>query len=178
MIQPKNPMTSFSAGMLASSLVDMCSYAQALLDKRLLSKAAYQTYFIDRPPLSTGQAANWAYGWGSKIDKQLQQRVIIMNGGMPGVASTVILVPDSNIAVVALSNMRTPQIYAIPKRVLNMYLTGDDMVQTNQEPGADAGHAPNRDAEASQRKSPEAEAGQRQSLDADGRDSSNPSGGL
>jgi CubicO group peptidase (beta-lactamase class C family) len=158
MIKPKNPMTSFSAGMLASSLDDMCLYAQALLDKMILSKGAYQTYLIDRPPLSNGQAANWAYGWASTINKKLNQRVITMNGGLAGVASTVILVPDANMAVVALSNLRKKPVYAIPKRALNMYLTGEDIVPAKQEPGADGAH--------------------RQRPDAEGRDSTNPSGGI
>lgn len=125
-IRPKDPMTSYSAGMLASSLEDLCTYAGALLGQKLLSPAAYKTYWLERPPLSDGSPDNWAWGWGSKINKRLGVRVIAMNGGLPGVASTLLLVPDQNMAVVALSNMRTKPVYAIARRALSIYLSGVD----------------------------------------------------
>jgi CubicO group peptidase (beta-lactamase class C family) len=125
-IKPKDPMTSYSAGMLASSLEDMCTYAGALLGQKLLSPAAYKEYWLDRPPLSDGKPNNWAWGWGSNINKKLNVRVISMNGGLAGVASTLLLVPDQNMAVVALSNMRTKPVYAIAKRAMNIYLSGVD----------------------------------------------------
>jgi len=134
-VAPKNPMTSFSAGMLASSVDDMCIYAQALLDKKILSPAAYNKYLVERPPLSGGQPANWAYGWGSNTNKRLNQRVNSMNGGLPGVASTIILVPDSNMAVVALSNLRKKPVYAIAKRAMMIFLSGEDI-----EPGQGTEH--------------------------------------
>jgi CubicO group peptidase (beta-lactamase class C family) len=135
LIKPKNPATSFSAGMLASSLDDMCRYAAALLDKKILSKAAYQTYFIDRPAQADGKAVNWAWGWGSNINKRLNQRVLSMNGGLPGVATTILLVPDAHMAVVALSNLRTKPVYTIARRAMIIYLTGDDINQP-AEPGS------------------------------------------
>ena len=80
-----------------------------------------------------------------------------MNGGLPGVASTVILVPASNAAVVALSNMRKKPVYAIAKRALNIYLTGDDLAQDNADSSQEGDTRPNQEAP--------------------GRDNSNSSGG-
>ncbi|MBS1996832.1 MAG: beta-lactamase family protein [Cyanobacteria bacterium SZAS LIN-2] len=140
-IAPKNPMTSYSAGMLASSLKDMCAYSQALLDHKILSPAAYQTYMMDRPPLANGQPATWAFGWGSTINKKVNQRVIGMNGGLPGVASTVLLLPDSNVAVVALSNLRKKPVYAIAKRAMAMFVGAQDG-ESNQGPDEAAGAEP------------------------------------
>ncbi len=45
-IEPKNPIKSYSAGMLASSLDDLCTYASALMSLRILSPASYKTYFF------------------------------------------------------------------------------------------------------------------------------------
>jgi CubicO group peptidase (beta-lactamase class C family) len=157
LIHPIDPITAFSAGMLASSLDDMCTYAQALLDQKILSKAAYQTYLVDRPALASGKPARWAWGWGATVNTQLNQRVNSMNGGLPGVASTVILVPASNAAVVALSNMRKKPVYAIAKRALNIYLTGDDLAQDNADSSQEGDTRPNQEAP--------------------GRDNSNSSGG-
>jgi CubicO group peptidase (beta-lactamase class C family) len=130
-IKPKNPMTSYSAGMLASSLNDMCKYAIALLDKKILTEAGYRAYFFERPPLPTGTALNWAYGWGSTENAKLKQHVIAMNGGLPGVSSTVILLPKSNVAVVALANLRRKPVPQVARRAMRMYFGVDDADEAN-----------------------------------------------
>lgn len=124
-IAPKNPWTSYSAGMLAASLGDLCLYAQALLDHKLLSDSAYKTYFYERPPLSTGAAANWGFGWASSINaKAGNRRMLTMNGGLPGVASTIILFPEQRIAVVALANLRHADVYKVSKHAAFAYVNG------------------------------------------------------
>ncbi|MBU6453685.1 MAG: beta-lactamase family protein [Cyanobacteria bacterium REEB67] len=130
-IPPKDPATNFSAGMLASSLHDLCAYSMALLDHKILSAAAYQVYFVERPALSTGEPCPWAYGWGASVNPNIKQRVNGMNGGLPGVASSIMLLPDAKIAVVALANLRRKPVYNIAKRAMLMYV------------GADASGAPN-----------------------------------
>ena len=62
-----------------------------------------------------------------------------MNGGLPGVASAVILVPDSNVAIVALSNLRKKSVYAIAKRAMTIFLTGED-IDPNRGPEHEEGH--------------------------------------
>lgn len=135
-IMPKNPMTSYSAGMLAASLDDLCLYAQAILDHKFLSEAAYRTYLIDRPPLTTGEAAPWAFGWSSTLSPKIgNKRMIAMNGGLPGVASTILLFPDQKIAVVALANLRNPAVYKVCRHAAFTYINGSD---TQSEPEAAA----------------------------------------
>jgi hypothetical protein len=38
-----------------------------------------------------------------------------MNGGLPGIASTIMFFPESNSAVIALCNLRKPQVYNIAR---------------------------------------------------------------
>lgn len=132
-IAPKNPWTSYSAGMLAASLNDLCLYAQAILDHKLLSAVAYKTYLYERPPLSTGAVANWAFGWASSVNaKAGNRRMVIMNGGLPGVASTIILFPEQRIAVIALANLRSADVYKISKHAAFAYVNG--VVAEDDEP--------------------------------------------
>lgn len=119
-IEYKNPQISFSAGMLASTIDDLLKYAQALLNKQLLSPSAYQTLFYQRPPLPAGAPAPWAFGWASKAEDKYGTRMVSMNGGTPGVASTIILFPERNSAVVSLSNLRKPPVYQIARKVASL----------------------------------------------------------
>ena len=105
--------------MLASNSDDMLKYALALMKGQVLTPDAYQTLWYDRPPLTTGELSNWAFGWGSnKIAPAYGgAKAVSMNGGIPGVASTMILLPEKNSAVVALCNLRKPPVYKIAKEV-------------------------------------------------------------
>lgn len=117
-IEYKNPEVSFSAGMLASTSDDLVQYVFGLLSRKMLSPQAYQTLWYTRPPLTTGAPSPWAFGWSaSKKEKMGGQYVIAMNGGTPGVASSIILFPESNSAVISLSNLRKPPVYQIAQKV-------------------------------------------------------------
>lgn len=134
-VRYKNPEVSFSAGMLATNLDDMIRYVEALLQRQMLSPAAFKTLWYERPPLSTGQPDHWAFGWGARDDAAFGGRVCAMNGGLPGVASTVILLPDRNCAVIALSNLRKPQVYAIARKVARLVFAIGEPVEPPELPG-------------------------------------------
>ena len=53
------------AGMLASNLEDLSKYAQALLDRKLLSPPGFEVMWSYRPGLPLRKSANWAFGWAS-----------------------------------------------------------------------------------------------------------------
>jgi hypothetical protein len=53
-----------------------------------------------------------------------------MNGGLPGVSSSVIVCPNDRLAIVALSNVRSKAIASIAPQALRIIY--------NQAPGADA----------------------------------------
>ncbi len=119
-VEYKNPAISFSAGMLASTVDDLIKYSQALLSRQLLSPAAYQTYWYQRPPLPNNSPAPWAFGWASKDAPKFGTRMVSMNGGTPGVASTIILFPEKNSAVISLCNLRKPAVPAIAHKVADL----------------------------------------------------------
>lgn len=119
-VEYKNPAISFSAGMLASTVDDLIKYSQALLSRQLLSPAAYQTYWYQRPPLPSGKPSPWAFGWASTDGPKYGTRMVAMNGGTPGVASTIILFPEKNSAVISLCNLRKPAVPAIARKVASL----------------------------------------------------------
>ncbi len=119
-VEYKNPAISFSAGMLASTVDDLIKYSQALLSRKLLSPAAYQTYWYQRPALPNGSPSNWAFGWASTDGPKYGTCMVAMNGGTPGVASTIILFPEKNSAVISLCNLRKPAVPAIAKKVASL----------------------------------------------------------
>lgn len=129
-----NPAAQFSAGMLVSSSDDMLRYAEALLSRKVLSPTAYQTLWYERPPLSTGEPSRWAFGWGSKVAPRYGNvRTVSMNGGVPGVASTMILLPEKNSCVVALCNLRKPPVYKIATEVAALAFQSETSRAGDQE---------------------------------------------
>ncbi len=115
-IEYKSPAVAFSAGMLASTSNDLVNYVFGLLSHRIISADGYKTLWDLRPPLTSGQPSKWAFGWAKTHNPNLNgQLTISMNGGVPGVASTIILLPEANSAVIALSNLRKPPVYQIAK---------------------------------------------------------------
>lgn len=115
-IEYKNPAISFSAGMLASTSNDLVSYVYGLMSRKMLSSQSYKTLWYDRPALSTGDPCPWAFGWHGGNNKNMNdQYVVSMNGGTPGVASSIIIIPEANSAVIALCNLRKPPVYAIAR---------------------------------------------------------------
>lgn len=115
-IEYKNPDISFSAGMLASTSDDLIRYVFGLMSHKLISQSGFQTLWYQRPPLSTGAPCKWAFGWAAGPNPNFDgQYVLAMNGGTPGVASSIMIFPESNSAVIALCNLRKPPVYSIAK---------------------------------------------------------------
>lgn len=123
LLRYKPTAISFSSGMLFSNAADMAKYAQALLDHKLLNASSYETLFVSRPPLTTGAQSSWAFGWGVERKTAYGGRLVYgMNGGNPGVSSTILLVPEEKLAIVGLSNVYAPTAYHIPRLVAQAVL--------------------------------------------------------
>lgn len=136
-IEYKNPAISFSAGMLASTSNDLCNYVYGLMSRKMISPQAYKTLWYDRPALSTGDPCPWAFGWHSGPNKSMgNQFVVAMNGGTPGVASSIIILPEANSAVIALCNLRKPPVYAISKAAAAIAFGNGEEPTDEPTPGA------------------------------------------
>src|SRR5262249_42890499 len=102
----KLPSINFAAGMLASNTIDMAKYAQALVDGKFLSPQGYRHLWKLRenlPDLKKGRASNWGFGWGSSTKNGHFQ--LAMNGGLPGIASSIKIFPDDKLIVIGLGNI-------------------------------------------------------------------------
>lgn len=139
-IEYKNPAVQFSAGMLGSNSYDLINYVLGLLNRQILSPDAYKVLWEYRPPLTTGQPSKWAFGWARANNPQLNgQLTLMMNGGVPGVASSIMILPESNSAVIAMSNLRKPPVYQIAKFAAAMAF-GNANEQPQTGPGEEEDH--------------------------------------
>ncbi len=125
-IEYKDPAVNFSSGMLASNIEDLLKYVRALLSRQMLSKAGYENLWYSRPPLSTGKPSPWAFGWrfNSTSNECGGAATDTMNGGLNGVASSIIILPEKNSAVISLCNFRKPYVYAIANKVAKLAFGG------------------------------------------------------
>jgi CubicO group peptidase (beta-lactamase class C family) len=132
-VEYKSPAISFAAGMMASNCDDMLRYALGLMSHRMLSEKGYRTLWYDRPALTTGQPNPWAFGWKAGPNPSLGgQHQVFWGGATQGVGSIIIILPESNCAVVALSSLRTPEVHQIGKTAMRMAF-GDASAKTQEE---------------------------------------------
>lgn len=130
----KDTRISFSAGALSSNTIDMAKYAQALLQKDILSPASYRTLWYERSPLPSGKPGNWAFGWG--CNSFMGQLMLAMNGGDPGVSSSIMILPESKIIIIGLSNIHSKEIYRLPKIIARMLLEDAGATPSPSQGGA------------------------------------------
>ncbi len=134
----KSPAVSFSAGMLASNCNDMLRYALGLMSRRILSEQGYRKLWYDRPALSTGQPNPWAFGWKAGPNAAMGgQHQVFWGGATQGVGSIIIILPESNCAVVALSSLRTAEVHNIGKTAMRMAFGNTKDSEQQEEPMED-----------------------------------------
>lgn len=132
-IQYKSPAIAFSAGMLATTSNDLIKYVFGLMSHKIISEDGYKILWDYRPPLTTGQPSKWAFGWAKTRNKNMGDALTLsMNGGVPGIASTIIILPESNSAVIALCNLRKPPVYQVARTAAAMAF-GDNDRPTGEE---------------------------------------------
>ncbi|MBX9666536.1 MAG: beta-lactamase family protein [Candidatus Obscuribacterales bacterium] len=136
----KNPAISTAAGMLASTTDDLTKYVFGLMSGKLLSPAGYETLWKNRPPLSTGASSKWAFGWSAGRNPNFGGEFAVqMNGGTQGIASTIIILPETKSAVIALCNLRKPPVYDIAKVAARMAFGNATQVENTDEAPQDVG---------------------------------------
>lgn len=103
---PVEYINSLGSGGISSTTVDLCRYAQALLQGKLMNEAMLTEYTTPQYGTETVPSGTPLYpyglGWDSVAvaDFELQGvRVIGKNGGSPQFNSQLYILPDENIAV-------------------------------------------------------------------------------
>lgn len=137
----KAPAINFAAGMLASNTIDLVKYAEGLLNHKLLSPAGYNLLWKSRPKLATGKPSTWAFGWGANTTGGHFR--LAMQGGLPGVASSIQIFPDDRLIVVGLANVsgKDAKAYSIVQLVIKEVL-GQDLEGGIEGSGSESAHAP------------------------------------
>ncbi len=96
------------AGSINSNIEDMLTWLQLWMDegaykgKQLLSKAAFQ--IITSPKVKVSNKSDESYGFGWYIEDEKDGKVLSHGGGMPGYKSLVMVIPQSRVGIVILTN--------------------------------------------------------------------------
>jgi CubicO group peptidase (beta-lactamase class C family) len=88
-------------------------------DKTFLSKGSYGT--ITSSHLAMGGRRDGA-GLGWFIESNNNEKVITHSGGMPGFILNHAVVPDKDLAVIALGNGESYSVFAVTNKILDLYL--------------------------------------------------------
>jgi len=96
---PRSPRSSFSAGAVATTATDVGAWLAALVNRRLLSAATYQTMWGEQR-LPTGPLG-WGLGWAVTGDPAA---VVGKDGALPGYTAQILLDPAARLAVGLLCN--------------------------------------------------------------------------
>ena len=100
------------------SINDFTKWASNLVTRKIGNEALYKKFFSKG--LLKGKPS--MYGFGLMINEYKGFTFIDHNGGRLGFRSQILYVPDKNFAVVALANLRSFPIVAIPTRVADYLL--------------------------------------------------------
>ncbi len=88
-------------------------------DKAFLSEATYTTLTSSHLPMG-GRRDGAALGWF--LEENNGHTVITHSGGMPGFILNHAVVPDQDLAVIALGNGETYSVFAITNKIMDLYL--------------------------------------------------------
>ena len=107
-----------------SSTHDLIRFAMFHLKNRIpgqahiLSEETLDRMHTDRDPgVSIEDNQYYAFGWVNILDEN-GYNIITHDGGMPGVSTTIDLVPSENLAVVILMNCSDDRLYALREGIL------------------------------------------------------------
>jgi CubicO group peptidase (beta-lactamase class C family) len=96
------------AGSINSTIDDMLTWSQLWINegaykgKKILSTAAFQTITSSKVKVSNKPDESYGFGW--YIEDEKGKRVLSHGGGMPGYKSLIIIVPQSKMGIVILTN--------------------------------------------------------------------------
>ena len=101
---PRPPLSSFSAGAIISTAVDLGAFMSALQNQTLLTPATYQLMWTDVTLQDPTRPGLWGLGWEVATAEPYQ--IFRKDGGLPGITSQVSLYEagTSTIGVAIVSN--------------------------------------------------------------------------
>lgn len=88
-------------------------------NKEFISERTFNTLTSVQLP-TRGQGAGVALGWF--VEENHGNKVITHSGGMPGFILNHAVVPDKDLAVIALGNGESYSVFAITEKILDLYL--------------------------------------------------------
>jgi CubicO group peptidase (beta-lactamase class C family) len=84
---PRSPLSSFSAGAIISTAVDLGTFLSALQNRAVLQPATYTLMWTNVPLQDPERAGDWGFGWSvANVGNYLVAR---KDGGLPGITSQV-----------------------------------------------------------------------------------------
>ena len=124
------------ASAIYSSAHDLVRFGMFHLKNHLPDqKAILSDKSIDAMQQATsepGKDTGYGIGWGMSVDGR-GYRTVSHSGGMGGVSTLLVLVPEENIAVASLANARTPLAYRLPGEILKILLPDSNTEQSDRK---------------------------------------------
>jgi D-alanyl-D-alanine carboxypeptidase len=117
---PEQPYWLNTAGSLAGTASDLARFDIAFMARHLLSDASYTEMTTPRT-LQNGKSTNYGYGLG--VGSLDGHRIVSHGGNVIGFASSNMMAPDDQTAVVVLTNNYEAPSGAIASRIMTALLT-------------------------------------------------------
>ena len=108
---PRPPLSSFSAGAIISTAVDLGAFMSALQNRTLLTAATYELMWTDVMLQDPPRTGDWGLGW--EVATAAPYAIYRKDGGLPGITSQVSIYDAgaSQIAVAIASNEDSVKVY-------------------------------------------------------------------
>lgn len=100
---------SFAAGSIYTTAGDLLKWHQGLMNNAIVSPAGWQE-------LSTAKRNGYGYGWD--IDSMQGKYTVGHSGGMRGLRTNFVRIPEDDICIVLLSNTETQALHSITEKLV------------------------------------------------------------
>jgi CubicO group peptidase (beta-lactamase class C family) len=111
--------TPYSAGALGSSVVDLLTWQQSLVENRLISEDSYEKMTT---PATLNDGSKTTYGYGLAIGNLEGRRKISHGGGINGFSTQLSHYPEDGLTVVVLCNSGSASPGALESRIARAVL--------------------------------------------------------
>lgn len=108
----------WAGGGMVSTASDLCRFALALVNGRLLSHRMLEMMWTPQR-LNNGQRTNYGLGWG--IGEFLGKRIVYHGGAQQGTRTYLLVFPDDRVVITVLSNYENDQPSRLARRLAEIW---------------------------------------------------------
>ena len=114
----------WGGGGLVSTVIDLCSFANALLEHRLLS-SDWRTKMWSRARLRDGREISYGLGWG--VTRYHGERLISHNGAQQGSRTSLWILPERGVVIAVLTNYESHDVNKLMNSFADAWLSAKSL---------------------------------------------------